>query len=96
MILEFKPSDSNITTRYYVVNLDRSKAVGERCLDNDECQSSECYLRLCTFSTILNEAQSVQLFSLIGEFLNSELTRFWHYLIKAVFQTNKAFRNPSS
>ncbi len=72
MILEFRPSDSNITTRYYVVNLDRSKALGERCLENDECQSGECYLRLCTFSTFLNHSQSVQLLSLIGDFLNCE------------------------
>ncbi len=55
IILNFKSDDSNYTTRYYVIVLDKSKEIGKGCIENDECQSGVCYLRRCfSNSTILS------------------------------------------
>ena len=36
------PSSSNTLTKYHAARLDRSKAGGEYCFDNEECQTGTC------------------------------------------------------
>jgi len=35
-------SSSSTLTKYHVSKLDRSKTGGERCFDNEECQTGSC------------------------------------------------------
>ncbi len=36
------PTGSNTLTKYHVAKLDKSKAGGERCFDNEECKTGTC------------------------------------------------------
>ncbi len=52
------PRSSKNQIKFYIVNLDRSKATGEFCIDNDECQSGLCHTTgLCQIARYFARAQ---------------------------------------
>ncbi len=72
------PSGSNSLVKYYVAKLDKSKSQGEYCMENDECKSSDCSLKLCQFSVdsaILDSNLYAKLLDLIGE----ARSRFYYF-----------------
>jgi len=91
------PSGSNSLVKYYVAKLDRSKSQGEYCVENDECQSSVCSLKMCQFSVdsaILDSILYTKLLDLIGEALSRLFYFFninkFYLFFKRLFTINAA------
>ncbi len=87
------PSGSNSLVKYYVAKLDRSKSQGEYCVENEECQSSVCSLKMCKFSVdsaILDSNLYTKLLDLIGEAL-SRLYYFFNIHFTSFIYSSKGF-----